>query len=648
MKPKKRNRVVFYSIHDGSIVSNLIKIEQLLDGTQEKDNLEINDLLEFYNVKLFFDHNLFLPKWEETTISLYKTKIDENWFIIKNFWAKISNTNVLDLISQVDFVYKSHFWELTHYFHSYKKINTDVFVTLLKNHPREINYILGFKSIVPYFNKEIRLFLLEYSKAAELILSNIELEKHSHASNYIFPSCLTISDKETIINNYIDQPNANPNYIRLIQNSKDSQLLKLSPKLRLKAKRKNREITDEVLSKGQGWKEGVEISLSNTQKESVIYKYDESILIVSYSRKVLDDLQNNISLFYVFSKLFIYTDTNGLLTLWSKPCELDIFERIMMKSKNEYVTGTIFHRKNFLSHLQIIIFNEYLSHRSLSVEKLIEAFIYDRLDRHYGLTNIRFKIPSKKSTYLEKIRALSPEFESILRQYQLYVNDGIIDLELFQLSSSQLYLSEIPSLARKKYFYSNSPKIIELRNLFFSDQSLLHYIEPYNDQYKNLYDLLTNENVNFNQFADYQQDIISMLVKDEYLYINNNNIVSIKKDIMIFLIGELYNNEVITYWNYPISVQIVIDNMLNENLLYHEDTLFTKQELNYFNFYLNKKEFTNGTDLRNKYLHGTNTSFEKEHKRDYFSLLMLIIIALLKIENDLEIKQKSEYRFFPK
>ena len=79
--------------------------------------------------------------------------------------------------------------------------------------------------------------------------------------------------------------------------------------------------------------------------------------------------------------------------------------------------------------------------------------------------------------------------------------------------------------------------------------------------------------------------------------------------------------------------------MESEGLIYFEDTLFSKPEQSYFNFILNKSEFTNGWDLRNKYLHGIQANPEEteKHKEVYLKYLNLIVLALLKIEDDLMI-----------
>ena len=77
--------------------------------------------------------------------------------------------------------------------------------------------------------------------------------------------------------------------------------------------------------------------------------------------------------------------------------------------------------------------------------------------------------------------------------------------------------------------------------------------------------------------------------------------------------------------------------MKEENMLFFDSSLFSKPEQSYFNYLLNKSEFTNGIDLRNSYLHGTqaNPKDIQLHQYAYFVYLKLIVLVLLKIEDDL-------------
>lgn len=63
-----------------------------------------------------------------------------------------------------------------------------------------------------------------------------------------------------------------------------------------------------------------------------------------------------------------------------------------------------------------------------------------------------------------------------------------------------------------------------------------------------------------------------------------------------------------------------------------------------YNYFLNKSEFTNGLDLRNSYLHGTqaNPDETQKHEYAYFTYLKLLFLAMLKIEDDLIISKVTK------
>lgn len=177
--------------------------------------------------------------------------------------------------------------------------------------------------------------------------------------------------------------------------------------------------------------------------------------------------------------------------------------------------------------------------------------------------------------------------------------------------------------------------------MFFSDQSHMYYTKTFETKYTNLFDLLTKETVNLDDFANYQKDTIQSLIKDGYLKIDKENNVEIDKITFIYIIRELHKNQLLNYWHYPKFVRDEIDLLIEDEKLFIENTLFSKEEVKYFNFYLNQKIYTNGYDLRNKYSHGTNTQSEQKHKNDYYLILKIIILSLLKIEDDIVIAKKT-------
>lgn len=63
------------------------------------------------------------------------------------------------------------------------------------------------------------------------------------------------------------------------------------------------------------------------------------------------------------------------------------------------------------------------------------------------------------------------------------------------------------------------------------------------------------------------------------------------------------------------------------------------KEYEYFDYYLNKATFNNGTDLRNMYLHGSQPNRpedERIHMNNYWIILKLFVLCVLKISDDIE------------
>lgn len=639
MNLEKKHRIVFYSKEDMSASNNLKRAEELLNIYNSNETFSINDFLEIYNIKLYFENDLYLLNWTEETKSKFKEIIEANWQLLRERLIKIDDDNIVNTLNDLDYNFRKDFWNLLNQLSSFKKISNSKFEEILNNFNHQITFILQQKGIVEKFDKQIRNFLIVYNETAEILLSKLE-EKHrfNETPKINFPKSLTLIDKENIVNAYLEKEDANLNYVRLIENCKDSNELKLSAKTRLKAQKKSKELNSQIMENGVTWKVGIQVTFCKDQLEPVKSNNNEGILEVIYSESFLDYLQYDIPLFFVFKKLFLFTDERNLITLVSKSSEQDVLETTFMKSKNAYEIGEVFTRKGILSSLQLIIFEEYLKRKSNSIENLISSFI-EYLNDYIAPNKLIFNIQNSEISYVKKIRDLAPEYDSLLKQYQTYVDEGEIDIELVQINSTPIRYSEMYSLSDKKYIYIEGNLVFRLKYLFYSNQSLLYYIEPYNDKYNNLYDLLINENVKIDAFQNYQQDEIIKLINEGYLKIDTQECVKINTEILIYIVGELHRNEVISYWNYNKNVRDELDKMIEDKLVKIENTLLTIQEKNYFNYFLNKKEFTNGLDLRNKYLHGTNSFSEIEHKRDYYILLKIIILTLLKIEDDLLINK---------
>lgn len=313
------DRIVFYSKEDMASSHNLIKAEKLLNSFNSEQNFTLNDLLEFYNIKLHFDNELFLTKWSKSDQEKYNQIIEENWTSLKKRFLKINDQNIEDIIKGLEYRYKNNFWELINKLSIYKSISHRIFSDILENFSSQINYILPQKNIVQKFNKVIRDFLMSYKNSAEILLSQFEEKKSDKKSTkFYFPKSLSLSDKENIISAYLDREDSNLNYVRLAQKSKDSNELKLSDKTKYKAKKKAEEQNNEIIDKGHTCNIKVQGGLSKDQDEPVIFKNENGLIEATYSEKYLDGIENQVDLFKAFSYLFNYTDETSLIYLVSK------------------------------------------------------------------------------------------------------------------------------------------------------------------------------------------------------------------------------------------------------------------------------------------------------------------------------------------
>ena len=106
-------------------------------------------------------------------------------------------------------------------------------------------------------------------------------------------------------------------------------------------------------------------------------------------------------------------------------------------------------------------------------------------------------MPNDDDCFANKNKSVAPEMEAIVNQFNLFVEEGEIDPELYTISMP-LPLTLAKSLLYGKHKYvvlcDGNNEIYKPMFCLFSDQSLLSYVEPYRDKhYHTLYDLLSTE-----------------------------------------------------------------------------------------------------------------------------------------------------------
>ena len=645
-------RIKFYSINDMVSGENLIGIKEIVDNFDEnKKYYNINDIIELYNITKYVDtecYKNYKLNWSEDDISKIKDVIKKYKGIIARYIKSISNENITTKYMEIQddyYDYREDFFELLEKYKTYENISECIFSELLHTPKVFLEYILRNKNMTYYHGNAIRERFYEDSEYAEIILDYYEAKHTGDIKTLYFPKELTTDDKEEIIKNYIDSENPNLNYLRLINNIQNRNELSISDKTRLASIKKTKIENDKLFSNSAGIEYGAEVRFSKSQRDVVEFTKEKHIFKYSYDIRWIHENTDFNTLLNNFIHLFGYVDRQMRITLISKESELGTTEKFLgVKSKNEYEIGMTFNIKNMLSILQIIAYYKELNKINIRLEDIIEWFFKTYLPEEFGIQNYFGKMPSKDSTYYEKCKSILPEIDYILKQFNLLVEDGIIDQELLEVSSTSILFESVKSLIDTKYIYGND-KSQEFNNIcyyFFSDQCLLHYTEKYkNKKYTSFYELLLKENVKANDYSGYSERLLNYVIDNGYVFIDLDDYIRVKDKRMITILNDLYNNEVINYWKYPLKYREKMDELIEKDMLLKGSTLFSKQEQDYFNFYLNQRSFNNTYDLRNKYLHGNKLKDDDEntHYNNYMLFLKLIILIIIKINDELCVKE---------
>lgn len=641
------NRVVYYSPGDWSGGYNLEKAEEIIKAYDENKEYDINELLEFYNIYKFFQNKVYLKNWSKEQISDYSKIVNKmKGKVFKYFKLNVNSSNLSQMYEEVDLHYKNNFFELLSKCINMNSLLDDDIEKLLRNKSIRIIDILEYKELITRFDILLtKYFQDNIIESVELIIKKYYIDEEKYDKLYM-PKSLTLGIKESLILKYIESPYANLNFIRIIakiQSNKD--YIVISDKTKLKASKKRIELEKKLFENSNiKIKYGYGVAIADNQEEDIIVKNENNDVNYSYSGKWIRNNLDYPTLLNNFIYLFEYVDTYFRINLVNMKKDSGLFERMNLKVLKSYSPNQTFKTKAAISNMQIAAYYNYLYKQGIRLEDIIEWFFGEYLKQEFNVNNFIISMPSKESNYFEKCKSILPEFDLILKEFKFYCEDGEIDQELVNISSTQMFFKDIPSLNKKKYVYAfDNDDTLMIMHYFFSDQSMLNYDPKNNKSYICFFELLRNKKMKYSDYEEYQQRDLDWLISHDLIYLENDYI-KIKNVAMISIYGDLYINEVINYWRYPKELRIVVDEMIKDNILYVESSLFSKLEQDYFNYYLNMSEFIDGFDIRNSNLHGSQVGDRKSnvHLNRYMIILQLLVLIVIKINDDFCIYDENE------
>jgi hypothetical protein len=631
-------RIKFYGLNDMATGWHVRGVAELVERFDpDIGSRSIDDILELHNVQQYLEHGFLPNAYTDEQRNRAQARIPQIRIAIARFFSTVDDANFAAVVAGVGAEYLGDLLDLLGRYKVFERCEGGTVLPALNAAGAHLGDLLANKKLVKAYDAEMRETLRATPQGAEHIVRKY-LQEDVREDIHLPPSFTPVDARE-LLESYVDSVDANPNYIGLIATARENFEAGINPRLKLRAKRRSDAMNAEFFKENDGIKSGWEVGISDNQDEPAVFKLDKTAGLVSrftYSRRWLEDTLDNPSVLNNFAHLFGFVDRHMMLIMPSYPAQLSVMERLMgTTGKNEYRIGAAFRAIDVSTRLQMRLYYSFLESEDIDLEGVISWFFEQYLVEEFGAKHFSFTPSGKQTSNLQKARHLFVEMESVANQFALFVNDGELDRDLLAMGSEQVRYKDIPSHLEGKYVYpSCGQEITGVLNLLFSDQSPLHYINE-NLKSKNASRLLMENRVAYGDFEEYQKPSVDYLINLGVLEDTGARVQFVRNEQFLIL-HALSTTQAANYFHLSGTARALVDAMAVKGWVTRRSSLLTEAEGKYFNYYLNAVDFSNGPELRNKYLHGSQPIEEGEdaHLDTYVTALRLTVALVIKINDD--------------
>lgn len=605
------------------------KVIAVLDAYAQKqiDFADINRVFELYHTKIFFEKVTDIPEWSKEKYNEYKSRTLNLNNIVHEFFEQVTEANIVEIYDKCNVSYWEDFRYFFYKFKIYTRISKEKICDILKGLHWNTFEILQDKAFVEYFDNEITHLLEETTYGLDFVVSHYLEEREKKQKVYI-PKSFNVDKRVKLIKDYLNGDDVDPNNLQLIINAKNMPELPISPKMKKCADQRN-------------------IQFWENNKPAVTHKYrfyvsfgsyekvknarvEEGNWALEYDAKWIKDNTDYPTLLNNFIYLFEYTDGQARCTNASNNYSKDVLtDMFSIRGKGMYKKGVVFDMMESLTDIQMRAYVKELDTLDIKIENIIKWFFENYLVEEFGIENFTCNMPKSDDSLLSKCKTLASAIDGVLSKYKMLCDDGEIDTELFRYITDSPRIKDIPSLIKNKYCYANCDDIVKEMSLMFSTQNMLAYTEKTGTMYESFSQLILNEEIMIADYRSYYQELIRWLIDRGSIYLERD-VIKCNKE-RAFILKELYDKNVISmqYIKSPI-----LKEMIAKGEIVTDNKLLTKPEYQYFDYLLNNSEFSNGKAIRNRYIHDSITTDEKKMNEDYHTLLKVMIMIIIKINDD--------------
>ncbi len=634
-----RDRIKFYGPAD---LGNFVVADAavaLMRVQAEKDAItSLNDALEMHNALEFERHSVLPTALSENERDALKLAARALRAQIAAFFSTITSSNIGEQLVGLEQEYAQDLLQLIDRFKVAKQIGEQDLFEALNQAGIRLSVMLKDRGFVKAHDQRLRDLMMSEASYGELLV-NARLVRNS-SDAYFLPASLSPDDSQAVLRQYIESESPHLNYVEAIANAQDDSVTGITPRIRLAAQRRVAALIEELFAdesnfvRGTGYAVGIDPDQHEPVKDLVRRAGDRTLRQRTLGGAYLKTSLMPDQILANFTTIIGYLEERSLLTLPSFQSHIGVLERLRISGKTTYPRGSEFARRDSMTVLSTEAYFDFLQQEGTDVEGVVAWYFREYITEVFGIAGFTYAASTAGSSFLERCRHICAEMESIAKQFTLYCDDGAIDRELLEITSAPRPWATIPSLIERKYVVQRpSDDCAAALNLLFSDQSSIHFINKDLNAI-NFVQLVLNHQLHYGDLHHYQTGAVDWLTAKGLVAVDDG-IISFRSLLPILVLRDINMYEAGPFGHYDLE-KTAAEHLVDAGWLDFRSTLLSPTEASYFNFFLNKSEFSDGHDLRNRYLHGTNPNpeDEKSHRTAYMLLLRLTVSLVLKMHDD--------------
>lgn len=614
-------------------------VEILVNSVGKEIDSGTNRVLELYNAYHYIEKNKARLPFEKSQTNGYLSLIAGAKKRVACFFNSLNEENIFQAFSECDTMFWDDFHNLFFRFKVYCRISKESIIDVIRHLMMTPMEILKDKCFVQEYNEEITQLFEDQDYSAEFIIEYyMGLRDERTAEKCYWPGAMTKEKKYSIVERYIEGDRVSPNTLALIFDGRSRCCKEFEPDDDLRYIAKTRYLRfwkeDKRVIQGIPYEGNIEF---RPCKEGVHIDETEFGISAYYDSDWIKENLDYPTILNNFIYLFGYVDSCMRCTLTAEHNERSFLERFYAVNGNGmYLIGDSFRKKDRFSIGQMACYLQELNRYEVCLEEVIKWFFESYLVEEFSAVGFHCMMPEKTDSILNKFTRTAAVLDGIVKQFNLFCKNGKIDRGRYEYSSSTPTYGEIRSLIKSKYAYAKSEEIKREMRDMFSTQSPMVHLKGRHNRIQPFYSAILNNSITTDELLESNLQEFDWLVSRGTIFVENGRIqLNMERTIIL---GDLYTNRVICL-QYLNSQQVKA--MLLNGDIEVDNHLLTIYESRYFNYVLNDREFSNSIGLRNRYMHESYPLDNNMQYEDYLILLRMLIILVIKINEDFCLRQKA-------